>query len=269
MINCVIEYGDRHYLPIHQTLAKHHSKWIYFPTFEEIIPMVLIRTRLILCSILLAVLISACERISVLPKTLDASYVKYRIEYLEKMAGDIPTRYLPAQMDSYYTKNFVLTKIEGLFNQFSLIQIADLKRKRVTTLLNFFGNRVFYKGSHGELPAGIKELEQVEYRYTGEKTIIGGLNSERIEIDTGNELFNVYTTRDFSVRQPNIVTPYHKIDLPLTDFPIQLSMLKMRLSCIGFESKTIESENFKVPDNYRSVSRQEMEEIINSLFTKE
>jgi hypothetical protein len=43
----------------------------------------------------------------------------------------------------------------------------------------------------------------------------------------------------------------------------------MRLSCIGFESKTIESENFKVPDNYRSVSRQEMEEIINSLFTKE
>jgi hypothetical protein len=204
-----------------------------------------------------------------LPKTLEASYVKYRIEYMEKMAGDIPTRYLPAQMDSYYTKNFVLTKIEGLFNQFSLVQIADLKRKRVTTLLNFFGNRVFHKGMHGELPAGVKELDQMEYRYTGEKSVIGGLNSERIEIETGNELFDIYSTRDFSVRQPNIVTPYYSIDFPLTDFPIQLSMLKMRLSCIGFESKTIESEIFKIPENYRSVSRGEMEEIINSLFTKE
>jgi hypothetical protein len=188
---------------------------------------------------------------------------------MEKMAGDIPTRYLPAQMDSYYTKHYVLTKIEGLFNQFSLVHIADLKRKRVTTLLNFFGNRVFYTGTQGELPAGIKELDQVEYRYTGEKSVIGGLNSERIEIDTGNELVNIYSTQDFSVRQPNIVTPYHRIDNPLTDFPIQLSKLKMRLSCVSFESKTIESEMFKIPKNYRSVSRLEMEEIINSLFTKE
>ena len=200
---------------------------------------------------------------------MDANYVKYKIEYLDKMAGDIPTRFLPAQMDSYYTKHYVLTRIEGLFNQFSLIQVADLKRKRVTTMLNFFGNRVYYKGNHGELPAGIKELKQKEYRFTGETSVIGGLNSERIEIGTGKDKFDIYVTKDFSVRQPNIVTPYQNIDAPLTDFPIQLSMLKMRLSCIGFESKTVESELFKVPDNYRSVSRLEMEEIINSLFTKD
>ncbi|MEN8203346.1 MAG: hypothetical protein ABFS28_12180 [Bacteroidota bacterium] len=227
------------------------------------------RTRLLICSFILAFLLSACERFTGLPKTMEANYVKYSIEYMEKMAGDIPTRYLPAQMDSYYTKHYVLTRIDGLFNQFSLVQIADLKRKRVTTVLNFFGNRVFYRGAHGELPAGVKELNQLEYRYTGEKSVIGGLNSERIEIDTGKELFNVYSTKDFSVRQPNIVTPYQSINFPLTDFPIELSMLKMRLSCIGFESKIIESEIFKIPENYRSVSRQEMEEIINSLFTKD
>ena len=195
--------------------------------------------------------------------------MKYKITYLDKMAGDIPTRFLPAQMDSYYTKHYVLTRIEGLFNQFSLIQIADLKRKRVTTLLNFFGNRVYYKGDQGELPAGVKELGQIEYRFTGETSVIGGLKSERIEIGTGKDKFDIYVTKDFSVRQPNIVTPYQTIDATLTDFPIQLSMLKMHLSCIGFESKTVESELFKVPDNYRSVSRLEMEEIINSLFTKD
>jgi hypothetical protein len=227
------------------------------------------RIRLIFLSLIAVCVLTACERFNSIPKTLEASYVKYKIEYVDKMAGDIPTRYLPAQMDSYYTKHYVATRIEGLFNQFSLVHIADLKRKRVTTLLNFFGNRVFYKGTNGELPAGIKALDQAEYRYTGEKSVIGGLNSERIEIDTGNELFNIYSTTDLSVRQPNIVTPYNSIDSPLTEFPIQLSKLKMRLSCVGFESKTVESEIFKIPNNYRSVSRQEMEEIINSLFTKE
>jgi hypothetical protein len=131
---------------------------------------------------------------------MEASYVKYKITYLDKMAGDIPTRFLPAQMDSYYTKHYVLTRIEGLFNQFSLIQIADLKRKRVTTLLNFFGNRVYYKGDQGELPAGVKELGQIEYRFTGETSVIGGLNSERIEIGTGKDKFDIYVTKDFSVR---------------------------------------------------------------------
>ena len=232
-------------------------------------PLTVVRLRLFTCSLIFIFLLSGCGRFGGLSKTMEANYLKYRIEYMDKMAGDIPTRFLPAQMDSYYTKHFVLTRIEGLFNQFSLIQIADLKRKRVTTLLNFFGNRVFYKGTHGELPAGIKELEQMEYRFTGDTSVIGGLNSERIEIDTGKEQFDIYITRDFSVRQPNIVTPYHTIDSPLTDFPIQLSKLKMHLSCIGFESKTVESELFKVPENYRSVSRLEMEEIINSLFTKE
>jgi hypothetical protein len=204
-----------------------------------------------------------------MPRTMEANYVKYKIAYLDKMAGDIPTRFLPSQMDSYYTRHFVLTRIEGLFNQFSLIQIADLKRKRVTTMLNFFGNKVYYKGTQGELPAGVKELKQMEYRYTGETSVIGGLQSERIEIGKGRDQFDIYVTSDFSVRQPNIVTPYHTINDPLTDFPIQLSKLKMRLSCIGYESKTVESVLFKVPEDYRAVSRQEMEEIINSLFTKD
>ena len=229
----------------------------------------MVRLRLFTCFLIYLFLLSGCGRFGQLSKSVDANYVKYKIEYLDKMAGDIPTRFLPSQMDSYYTKHHVLTRIEGLFNQFSLIQIADLKRKRVTTMLNFFGNRVFYRGDQGELPAGIIELKQMEYRFTGETSVIGGLNSERIEIGTGKDQFDIYVTDDFSVRQPNIVTPYHTIDAPLTEFPIQLSMLKMRLSCIGFESKTVESELFKVPENYRSVSRLEMEEIINSLFTKE
>lgn len=214
-------------------------------------------------------LIIGCRRITELPETLDAHYLKYNIEYLEDKAGDIPTRILPYSMDAYYTRYFVLTKIEGFFNQFSLTQIADLRQRKVTTLLNFFGNKVYYVGETGELPASIVEPPKLKCTYSRETAVIGGVNSERVDVDTGEEQFSIYFTKDFTVRRPNISTPYRSVDYPLTDFRIQLSVLKMHLTCSKLEEKTIESEIFSIPENYKRVNRDTMEEIINSLFTKE
>ncbi len=210
----------------------------------------------------------SCRRDS-LPETLEAHYVKYDISYMESMAGDVPTRILPAKMDSWYTDYFVVTRINGFFNQFSLIQIADLRNKRVSTLLNLFGNKVYHTGEKGELPAGIIAPSEMHIQNTGEQSVIGGLNSEQVKIDTGSESFNMYYTRDFSVRRPNISTPYGSIHYPLSDFRIQLSYLKMHLTCSEYESRIIESEIFTVPDEYRNVTRPVMEDIINNLFTKD
>jgi len=218
---------------------------------------------------LITLVFFSCRRDNTLPEFVDAHYVQYEITYLESMAGDIPTRILPAHMDSWYTEYFALTKIEGFFNQFSLIQIANLKNKQVTTLLNFFGNKVYYRAEKGELPAGIVVPAEMRYRNTGEQSVIGGLNSEQVEVDTGNEKYNIYYTRDFSVRRPNLSTPYGSIDYPLSDFRIQLSYLKMHLTCVEYEPRIIESEIFTIPEEYRAVTRPLMEEIINSLFTKE
>lgn len=216
---------------------------------------------------LLSLLINGCR--PTLPETVEAHFVKYDIAYMESMAGDVPTRILPAKMDSWYTDYFVVTRINGFFNQFSLIQIADLRDKRVTTLLNLFGNKVYHKGEKGELPAGIIAPEELHIKTTGEKSVIGGLKSEQVKIDTGTESFNMYYTRDFSVRRPNMSTPYGSIAYPLSDFRIQLSYLKMHLTCSEYESVIVESEIFTVPDDYRHVNRPVMEEIINSLFTKD
>lgn len=219
--------------------------------------------------LLSALLLNSCRRNHSLPETLEAHHIKYKIEYMETMAGDIPTRILPSHMQAWYTDYFVLTKIEGFFNQFLLIQIADLKNKRVTTLLNVFGNKVYYRSGHGELPASLVMPEQLSFSNTRESSVIGGLNSWRVEVDSGEEKFDIYYTDDFSVRRPNLSTPYGAIDKPLTEFPIQLSYLKMHLSCRLYEMRIVESEIFSIPEEYRPVSRPVMEQIINSLFTKE
>lgn len=211
----------------------------------------------------------SCQSNGRLPETLEAHYLKYHITYLESMAGDVPTRVLPATMHSWYTDYFVVTKIQGFFNQFTLIQIADLRHKRVSTLLNIFGSKVYHRADKGELPAGIVAPSELHIQDTGEQSVIGGLQSEQVKIDTGGETYNMYYTRDFSVRKPNLSTPYGSINHPLSDFRIQLSQAKMQLTCTFYEARIIESEIFMVPDDYKPVSRLVMEEIINSLFTKE
>ncbi len=235
----------------------------------KLIPFTVFRKNLFTFPFLLALLVNGCRRGTEIPEMIESHYLRYEIEYLEAKAGDIPTRILPGTMDAYYTKYFILTKIEGFFNQFSLIQIADLRHRRVTTLLNFFGNKVYYTGEPGELPAAIVEPERLELTFTGENVMIGELNSERVDVDTGEERFSIYFTREFSVRRPNISTPYRSVDFPLTDFRIQLSMLKMHLTCTRLESRIVESGIFVIPGEYRAVNRETMEKIINSLFTKD
>jgi len=227
------------------------------------------RRYLIFYLILLASILTGCHRGANLPASVDAHHLKYDIEYMEEKAGDIPTKFLPGTMDAYYTRHHVYTKIEGFFSQFTLVQIADLKRKRVTTLLDFFGTHVCYTGQAGELPAGIEEPEQLDIRFTGDTMTIGGFLSERITVETAETQFDIYSTREIRVRNPNISTPYQMVHYPLTDFRIQLSKLKMSLTCSNSRYEPIDSNIFTIPSNYKPVNRATMEEIINNLFTKD
>lgn len=230
-------------------------------------PRIVFRKYFIYCLICSVIFVSGCRQGANLPDVVDAHYVKYQIDYLDERAGNVPTRILPDNMDVFYTNYFVFTRIEGFLDQFSLVQIADLRRKRITTLFNFFGDKVYCEGKNGEPPAAVVEFEKMECYFTGETAVIGGLNSERVEVDTGGEQYSIYVTRDFDTRLPNIGTPYQSIDYPLSEFRIQLSALKMSLSCSEFEQRSVESDIFTVPADYTEVTRSEMEMIINSLFT--
>lgn len=227
------------------------------------------RRFFIVFPLLLVLIFMGCKREDSTPAMVNAHHLRYNIEYLEEKAGDIPTKILPGTMNAYYSKHHVYTSIDGFFGQFTLVQIADLRRKQVTTLLDFFGTQVCYTGRPGELPASIIEPDQLQTRNTGDTLTIGGFLSERVEVETAVGKFDIYFTREIRIRNPNIVTPYLNVHYPLTRFRIQLSHLKMQLTCKNSEYESIDSEIFNIPSEYKEVNRETMEDIINSLFTKE
>lgn len=227
------------------------------------------RIKYLFLGLLILPFLIACSRDGHKTGRVKAEYIKYRVHYLDHMAGDIPTSLLPDVMEAYYTKKHIRTSIHGYFGQFSLVQIADLRQNNVTTMLNFFGTKVVHKGQKGEVPAGITELPNPSLEITSDTITVCGMLSTRGIVRTGNQEYDVYFIRDIHIKSPNITTPYYFIDHVLSDFRVQLSMLKMHLVMFEHDSKYVDPELFEVPDDYVPVSRKAMEGIINSLFTKE
>jgi len=227
------------------------------------------RVRYIFPFLLLVLLMPGCKSDDAGDKAIEAEYITYRVNYLENMAGDIPTKMLPDKMEAYYSPKYILTSIDGFFGQFSLVQVAYLKQNSVTTMLNFFGNKVYYEGKKGEIPAGIVPIDNPRVEVTKDTVTICGFTSYRAIIQNEGNEYDIYFTRDIEINSPNITTPYHFIDHVLSDFRVQLSVLKMQLVMSGHESTSIPSSIFDIPEDYRQVSRETMESIINSLFTKD
>jgi hypothetical protein len=215
------------------------------------------------------VFIIGCKRSEKPSGVVDADFIKYQVNYLESMAGDIPTRMLPDIMEAYYTKRFIKTSISGFFGQFSLVQVADLRQNRVTTMLNFFGNKVFYTGEKGELPAGIAAINDPIVNITEDTATICGMISRRATVESDGSTFDLFFIEEINIKSPNITTPYHFIDHVLSDFRVQLSILKMHLTMSDHEKTTVDSIVFEIPEDYKEVSRKTMETIINNLFTKD
>ena len=210
-----------------------------------------------------------CKREKTGDGLIEAEHITYKVNYLERMAGDIPTALLPNEMHAYYTKRYILTRIHGYFDQFSLVQVADLRQNKVTSMLNFFGTKVYYTGEKGEGPAGISELEDPTMEITNDTLNICGMNSTRAVVRSGDQEYDVYFIKEIDIRSPNITTPYRFIDHVLSDFRVQLSVLKMHLVMFEHNKTEIDVSMFEVPEGYKMVSRASMESIINSLFTKE
>jgi len=223
----------------------------------------------ILLLLVTAILFEGCHRGAGDHKTAEADVISYQVNYIDDMAGDIPTRLLPDVMNAYYTRRYIMTSIKGFFGQFSLVQVADLRKNTVTTMLNFFGSKVYYVGEQGEIPAGIVAIKDPGVTYTDDTLSVGGLLSRRAEITTGTDKYDIYYTKEIDIKNPNITTPYRFIDYVLSDFRVQLSILKMHLVISKHESREVDLADFKVPEDYKPVSKKTMESLINSLFTKD
>jgi len=224
--------------------------------------------HLLFIVIILLPFLASCDRNKIPSEgTVEAKIIEYKVEYLKDKVGGIPTSVLPGKMTLIFADHFALNKIEGFFGQFSLSYIANLKTRKVISLLKIFDRKYYYAGEAGEIPSGIDPMYKINIEKTGNKKEIAGFISEEIRIQTpeGKD-FMIYSTNFDGIKNPNITTPYHKIEDVLLEFYTSLSNMEMKLSASRIYSMNVEWSIFHVPDDYKEITQEAMEKTIGELF---
>jgi hypothetical protein len=212
------------------------------------------------------ILISGCDK-TVKEKEIEAIVINYKVEYLDKTAGSIPTNVLPKKMKLVLGDRYAMNSIKGFFGQFSLTYIANIKKDKVITLLKIFNEKLYYEGKKGELPCNIDEMEGLMITKTGNTREMLGFNCEEFEfLLPDKELMSVYGTNEIDFSSPNKTTPYNEIEEVLLQFYTKLDVLEMFLTAENYIEENLSTKVFAIPEGYKEVSRTKMENTITSLF---
>jgi hypothetical protein len=198
---------------------------------------------------------------------VDAKMIRYRVEYLDAIAGSVPTNVLPDRMTLIFADKMAMNTLEGFLGQFSLTYLADLQKNTVVTMLKLFDKKYYYKGKAGELPAGILPLEGMFLEQTSESRKILDFDTKKYILHLpGQNKKELFATESLDIRNPNIATPYKELPEVLLQFYTELSVLKMVMVAESYEETSLKREYFSIPDNYSEISRSTMEKILTELF---
>ena len=196
-----------------------------------------------------------------------AHVIDYKVQYLNTKAGSIPTSILPGIMTVIFADHFALNRIDGFLGQFSLRFIANLKTRKVTSMVKIFDKKFVYYGIAGELPVCMIPFDSLNINEESGTVDFAGFKCKKLLVSSSNyNDFNIFFTDQIDVKNPNNTTPFKNINGVLLMFNTRLSLLEMQMKAIKYEDREVPWEIFNVPDDYVKISRLDMEQLINELF---
>ena len=194
--------------------------------------------------------------------------IEYNINYIENNTVGVPEHILPKKMVVTFNDKFVMQRIDGLMGLFSIFHIACNDEKTNNTYLKVGPYKYTYTGSPEEMAAGFgyyKEkavvAEEGNYR-------IAGLDARKARIANSgsyDESYSVFYSDDFPVPGINKFNPYKDIEGILLDFRLEINGLKMHLVAKETSFSEVDEKIF-FPEDYHSISRKQMDDLITALF---
>ncbi len=243
---------NRHY--------KNKTKDFKLPEFSIIL-------RPLLLFISVGAFVTSCVQSDVCDE-MTQGVIEYEIRYKENNSSGIPAQVLPRKMVMTFNDNYVMQRIDGFMGLFSVFHISCRNNETNNTYIKIGPYKYVYVGSPDEMAAGFggektKVLKQEEGTYR-----IAGLEARKVLVSCPDSTalpFSVYYTKEIPISNINKNNPYEGIDGVMLDFILELNGLKMHLVAKNAKFREIDEKVF-IHDNYRRINRNEMDEIISSLF---
>ena len=199
---------------------------------------------------------------------LDQGIITFDIDYINNSGKNFPIQLLPKTIEMKFNPNYASYTIEDRVGLFSISNILNLKSHKNLTLIKVFDKKYVYKGQKDETPIFFKNSNPYDIKFLTDTCRVAGVLCKKASFTDKESLktYDIFYTSNIQIRDPNANTPYVKIKGLLLQFGIQMKNLDMKLTAKKIDSKEIKDQEFIVPDSYKVISKNHMEEIINTLL---
>lgn len=216
--------------------------------------------------IILMIVVIGCSSSS--RNKLDQGVVVFDIEYINNSGKDFPFQLLPKTIEMKFNQNYESFTIEDRVGLFSISNILNLHNRKNQTLIKVFDKKYVYNGPKDEPPIFFKNSEPYDIKFLADTCRLAGQLCNKASFTDKESLktSDILYTSNFLIHEPNANTPYAKVKGLLLQFGIQMKNLNMELTAKKIVAKEITDQEFVVPKDYKAISKNDMEEIINSLL---
>lgn len=234
------------------------------PNYEP----VRITNRTISFLIFILLVIASCKKEPVASDNSEG-VIEYKIVYNQDKVGGFSHTVLPQTMIIHFKKDRTKMTIEGALGFFRLVNIADLRNLKNTTYLKFMDKRYIYLGKKKENACCFGTLGNMAVEFTGNTKMIAGFECKEAIASfpgSGSESFSIYYTNEIKIKRPNATSPYYEIPGVMMEFNTSLGDATMRMKAQDFKAVSVPDKEFSTPDDYRRVSKTEIENILRALM---
>lgn len=148
---------------------------------------------------------------------------------------------------------------------FKNMYICNLQNKTLTQMVNFLD---MCQASVDSESVILKENEgyKLIIEETSDEKTIAGYKCKRIKVKKANNpavTFDAYYTTDMGIENVNELSPYSGVKGMLMQYRLSKMGLEMEFVAKSVKKETIPSKAFEIPENFKIISKQQMQEFFN------
>lgn len=218
--------------------------------------------------VLLGLVVLAINSCSIGEKSVEEGKILYKITYPAGFEDKWMERLMPKEMNFYFNTEFVKTEMIFGLGMIQINYIADNQQQTLNELLKFMKKKTVANRDSLSICSFLNTLPQHSITFLPDTQTIAGFLCKKAIVQVADSVpytFDCWYTNQINIKNPNWCTPFKEIDGVLMQYQVKRFNILMEFKAENVEMLKQEKEVFLVPENYNTVTPEEMQRSLTEL----
>lgn len=209
---------------------------------------------------------SSCETKS---NRIDEGVVVYDISYPIPFEDKWMERLMPKEMEMQFKDDMLKTELSFGLGMIKIAYLSDKKKEQLFEMLKFMKKKNFSTLNKKDITAMMQTIAAHKITPGTSTKMIAGYTCKNayveVKDDTTSYEFECWYTDELGSEDINWCSPFLPIKGVLMEYQIERFDVAMKFVATEVRLVEIPDENFVIPDKYKEISSEEMEENLQQL----